>query len=117
MNESTIYAKSEAFALRIIKLYNYLCKEHKEFVFSKQLLRCGTSIGANIAEAQCGISSKDFLAKMYIAFKEASETRYWLTLLYKSNYLKREYYDSILKDCDELFRMLSSLTKTLKENS
>jgi len=117
VDENVIYVKSEAFALRIIKLYKYLCKEHKEFVLSKQLLRSGTSIGANIAEAQCGISGKDFLAKMYIAFKESSETRYWLTLLYKSNYLKQEYYVSISKDCDELFRMLSAITKTLRENS
>ena len=89
-NKNTVSAKSFAFALRVVKAYKYLTAQN-EYVLSKQLLRCGTSIGANIAEAQCGISGKDFLAKMYIAFKEASETRYWLTLLYKSNYLKREY--------------------------
>ena len=78
MKESIVFDKSKSFALRIIALYKYLCNETKEFILSKQLLRSGTSIGANIAEASCAYSSKEFLAKMYIAFKECAETAYWL---------------------------------------
>ena len=106
--------KSVAFALRMIALYKYLCTEKHEFILSKQALRSGTSIGANIAEAQCAISRKDFLAKMYIAFKECSETRYWLELLFKSNYIDAVQYDSIQSDCDELLKMLSAITKSTK---
>ena len=80
----TVALKSKHFAIRIIRLYQYLCQEKKEFVLSKQLLRSGTSIGANIAESSCAFSQKDFLAKMYIAFKECSETLYWLDLLYET---------------------------------
>ena len=113
MNKSIVEAKSKAFALRIIALYRYLCSEKKEFVLSKQLVRSGTSIGANVAEAQCAISDKDFSAKMYIAFKECSETKYWLELLYKSNYITEKQFDSIYSDCSELFKILSSITKSL----
>ena len=84
---------------------------------SKQLLRSGTSIGANIAEAECGISKKDFLAKMYIAFKECSESKYWLELLHETDYLTQSEFDSINADCTELQKLLSSITKTLKDNS
>lgn len=115
--ESVVFEKSKNFALRIIALYKYLCDEKKEFILSKQLLRSGTSIGANIAEANCACSRKDFLAKMYIAFKESAETAYWLELLYKAQYLTREQYDSINADCAELQKLLSSITKSLKENS
>ena len=84
---------------------------------SKQLLRSGTSIGANIAEANSAFSKKDFLAKMYIAFKECSESKYWLDLLYKTDYLTQSEFDSINADCTELQKLLSSITKTLKDNS
>lgn len=106
--------KSFAFALRAIALYKYLCDEKNEYVLSKQVLRSGTSIGANIAEAQCAISRKDFLSKMYIAFKECSETKYWLELLFKSDYIDSPQYDSIQSDCVELLKMLSAITKTMR---
>lgn len=115
-DENVIKNKSLAFAKRIVKLYKYLCDEKKEYVLSKQLLRSGTSIGANVQEAECGISKKDFLAKMYIAFKECVETEYWLELL-KDDYLSLSEYESIKKDCEELRKILSSITKTTKENS
>ncbi|MDD6568361.1 MAG: four helix bundle protein [Eubacteriales bacterium] len=114
---SIVFEKSKKFSLRIIGLYKYLCDEKKEYVLSKQLLRSGTSIGANIAEANCAISKKDFLAKMYIAFKESSETAYWLELLYGAEYLSKAEFDSINSDCTELQKILSSITKTTKDNS
>ena len=102
MGYSVVKIKSFEFAKRIIKLYKYLCEDKKEFILSKQLLRSGTSIGANIVEAECGISRKDFLAKMYISFKECAETKYWLELLYSSDYITKNQYDSITLDCEEL---------------
>ena len=114
MNEGVIRDKSKAFAVRIVKLYRYLCEEKKEFVLSKQLLRSGTSIGANIAEANCAISKKDFFAKMHIAFKECAESKYWLELLYETEYLTQTEYQSMLRDCVELYKLLSSVTKTMK---
>lgn len=117
MKESIVFDKSKSFALRIIALYKYLCDEKREFILSKQLLRSGTSIGANIAEANCAYSSKEFLAKMYIAFKECAETAYWLELLYKAQYLNQPEFDSINADCTELQKILSSITKTMKTNS
>jgi four helix bundle protein len=102
VNENTVKYKSLEFAKRIVKLYKYLCEEKKEFVLSKQLLRSGTSIGANVAEAECGISKKDFIAKMYIAFKECVETNYWIELLYSSDYVTEKEYISIKIDCEEL---------------
>ena len=86
------------FALRIVKLYKYLCNEKNEFVISKQLLRSGTSIGANIAESEHAQSTADFITKLYIALKEANETKYWLTLLTKAEYIKETEYESIMKD-------------------
>ena len=106
--------KSKRFALRIVNLYRYLCDEKKEYILSKQILRSGTSIGANLAEAEYAISRKDFLSKQYIALKECSETRYWLDLLYEADYLDKKSYESIITDCDELIRMLSASTKTIK---
>ena len=84
---------------------------------SKQLLRCGTSIGANIAEANCAFSEKDFLAKMYIAFKECAETEYWLELLFETDLLNEKEYKSMLSDCTEIKKLLSSITKTVKDNN
>ena len=111
--ENTAKHKSKRFAVRIIKLYQYLCAEKQEFVLSKQLLRSGTSIGANLAEAECAISKKDFLAKVYIALKESAETIYWLELLYETDFLSEEEYRSIYGDCEELRKMLSATTKTI----
>lgn len=115
--ESIVKIKSLAFAKRIVKLYKFLCEKHKEFVLSKQLLRSGTSIGANIVEAQCGSSRKDFLYKTQISYKECAETLYWLELLYSSDYLTENEYDSINNDCKELMKLLASIIKTTKENN
>ena len=113
MNDNNIIKiKSKSFAIRIVKLYKYLCSEMHEFVLSKQLLRSGTSIGANISEALCGISKKDFLAKMYIAFKECVESQYWLEILHESEFITSKEFESINIDCEELRKMLSSITKT-----
>ena len=93
--DNVIVIKSKAFALRIIKLYQYLVNEKKEYVMSKQILRCGTSIGANVKEAIRGQSKADFYAKMNISLKEASETEYWLELLHESSYIENEAFNSI----------------------
>ena len=111
-----IEEKSKAFAIRIVRLYKYLRTEKKEYVMSKQLLRCGTSIGANVAEANYGISRNEFLAKLYISLKETSETIYWIDLLYKTDYLTETQYNSMFRDAEELRKLLSSATKTIKEN-
>ena len=113
MMEQSARTKSKSFAIRIVKLYKYLCDEKREFVMSKQLLRCGTSIGANLAEAECAISRKDFLSKVYIALKECSEAKYWLEILYETDYLTENQYESISGDCEEIRRMLSATTKTM----
>lgn len=91
-----------------------LCRTRKEYVLSKQLLRSGTSIGANLAEAECAMSKKDFIAKLYIAHKECAETVYWLELLHATDYLSDSEYESIVGDCIELRKMLTSSTKTLE---
>jgi four helix bundle protein len=114
VDDNIVNTKSKAFALRIIKLYKYMREQKKEYVLSKQILRSGTSIGANINEAECAQSKADFYAKMYIAYKEASETKYWLELIYESEYISRKSYDSIYADCKELLRLLASITKTQK---
>ena len=113
--EQTAKFKSKKFAVRIVNLYKYLCNDKKEYVLSKQILRSGTSIGANIAEAECGISKKDFLSKIYIALKECVETIYWLDLLYETGYIDERMYLSMKSDCDELRKMLSANTKTTSE--
>ena len=114
MKDNVIENKSKAFALRIIKMYKYLCSEQKEYVLSKQVLRSGTSIGANVKEAIRGQSKADFYAKMNIALKECSETEYWLELLHESDYIDDESFDSIYKDCKEILKLLMSITKTQK---
>ncbi len=115
---SIVQEKNEDFALRIINLCQYLVtrEQNRGYVLSKQLLRSGTSIGANIAEAEYGISKDDFKAKMYIALKECNESRYWLRLLNKAKYLTNEEFDSIYKDSDEILKLLTSITKTIKDN-
>ncbi|MBQ1474542.1 MAG: four helix bundle protein [Ruminococcus sp.] len=114
MNEGVTYLKSKKFAVRIVKLYRYLCEDKREYVISKQLLKSGTSIGANISEANCAISEKDFLAKMYIAFKECAETEYWLELLCDTELLNEQEFQSIISDCREIKKLLSSITITTK---
>ncbi len=111
-----IVDKSKAFAVRIIKLYKYLCDEKKEFVLSKQILKSGTSIGANVKEASKGQSKADFIAKMSIALKEASETEYWLELLCETDYINKENFESIYADNEEILKILTRIIKTAKEN-
>ncbi len=113
---SAVYEKSLRFSVRIVRLYQFLRSEKREFVMSKQLLRSGTSVGANISEAQYAISKNDFLNKMYISLKESAETMYWLDLLYQTDYLSIKQYQSICADCKELHRLLSSITKSTREN-
>ena len=107
-----VQEKSRDFASRIIKMHQYLQQIKREFVMSKQLLRSGTSIGANISEALCAQSKKDFYAKMYIAYKESSETLYWIDMLFKNGYITDVQHESIRKDSLELVKMLSAITKT-----
>ena len=112
--ENVIVIKSKQFAIRIIRLYQYLCREKKEYVLSNQLLRSGTSIGANVKEAIRGQSKADFIAKMNIALKEASESEYWLELLHMTGYLNDNQFSSIYANCQELLRILTSIIKTSK---
>ena len=106
--------KSFEFAVRIVKLVNYLQEEKKEFILSKQLLRSGTAIGALVSEAKFGQSNADFLSKMYIALKEANETLYWLKLLYVTEYISFSQFESMECDGNEILAMLISTTKTMK---
>ena len=111
MGENVVLVKSKAFAVRIVRLYQYLISDGKEFVLSKQLLRSGTSIGANIREANRGQSRKDFVSKMNIALKEAAESEYWLELLHETGYLTQSEFSSIMSDCNELNKLLISIVK------
>ena len=111
-NDSILKQKSMAFARRIVRLYQYLIREKQEYVMSKQILRSGTSIGANIAEAIYGSSRKDFVAKLYIAEKEAAETLYWMELLNSCDYIPDSIYQSMRKDCRELLSMLAASIKS-----
>jgi len=118
MNENTIYKKSFKFAVRIVNLYKFLCNLQKEYILSKQLLRCGTSIGANVNEAISAQSKKDFIAKMSIANKEARETKYWIDLLIETEYLKENenYVKSLQNGIEEIIKILTSIIKTSQEN-
>ena len=109
--ESIVEKKSFDFAVRTVNLYKYLTDNKKEFVLSKQLLRSGTSIGANVTEAQKGQSKADFNAKMNIALKEANESEYWIRLLYRTEYLTKEEFNSIEKDIKEIIAILVSICK------
>ena len=111
MSESIVFEKSKQFSVRIVNLYKYLKEDKKEYILSAQLLRSGTSIGANIAEACCAISKKDFLSKMYIAYKECAETLYWLELLCESGYIEKNHFDDIYKDGEEIVKILVAITK------
>ena len=113
--EHTVEQKSFLFAVRIVKLCKHLNTAKKEYVLSKQLLRAGTSIGANIAEAEQAQSKADFISKMNIALKEAVETNYWLRLLQASDYLSNAEFSSIHSDCRELEKMLTAIIKTAKQ--
>ncbi|MFA5881882.1 MAG: four helix bundle protein [Eubacteriales bacterium] len=115
MFDNIIITKSFDFAIQIIKLYQNLCEEKREYILSKQLLKAGTSIGANVKEAIQAQSKKDFTAKMNIALKEASESEYWIELLTKTDYLTKSQSKKILNDCKEINKILSSIVKTSKK--
>lgn len=114
MKKNILLNKSKLFALRIIKLYKYLKENKQEYILSKQLLRSGTSIGANTKESVFAQSKADFIAKLFIAQKECAETEYWLELLHESDYINKQEFDSIYEDCQELMRLLVATTKTLQ---
>jgi len=118
MNENVIYKKSFEFAKRIINLYKFLCENKREFILSKQILRCGTSIGANVNEAIAAQSKRDFISKMAIASKEARETKYWLELLISTDYISKneKHVSSLQNDIEEIIKILTSIVKTSQEN-
>ena len=118
MRQNIAIEKSKAFALRIVRLHRYLCDEKHEYVLSNQLLRSGTSIGANLAESVYASTRKDFVSKVYIALKECAETAYWLDLIHDSEYLNDAEYQSIAADCKDILYILRATTKTIhsKEN-
>jgi four helix bundle protein len=115
MKGNVIQDKSYLFALKIIKTFRYLSQEKREFVLSKQLLRSGTSIGANVEEAIGGQSKRDFLSKISISYKEARETHYWIRLLSDSEYLDKEVSKDLIIDLDEILRIIGSIQKTTRE--
>jgi four helix bundle protein len=117
MKENVIKDKSFAFALRIVKLYQFLCDTKKEYVLSKQVLRSGTSIGANVRESEHGQSKADFIHKISISLKEANETDYWLALLFQAGYLDEEMYQSLKQDCEEILKILTAIVKTSKSSN
>lgn len=114
-NENVILVKTYSFAKRIIRLYLFLSKEKKEYILSKQILRCGTSIGANVEEAQGGQSKKDFIAKTQISLKETKETHYWLRLLKDTDILEENLANSLIKDCEEILYILTAILKGSKK--
>ena len=112
--DNIIAIKSYKFAVRCVNLYKYLCEEKHDYVIGKQLLRSGTSIGANVKEAIRGISKAEFRAKMSISLKEASESEFWIELLRDTEYITKEEAESLLNDCGELLRLLMSIVKTIQ---
>ncbi len=112
--DNVTYEKAYNFAIRIVKAFQYLCQSKKEFVLSKQMLRSGTSIGANIAEANGAISDADFSSKISIAYKECLETKYWLSLLKDTGYINEKTFESMYNDADELGKILFSILKTTR---
>ena len=116
MRENVLLDKSFAFAIRIVNLYKYLCAEKKEYLLSKQLLRCGTSIGANVNEAQDAQSRNDFISKLSISLKEARESKYWIELLKETGYLSEKEANNILADLIEIIKLLISIIKSTKES-
>ena len=117
MGNNVIYELSKKFAIRIIKLYVFLKEEKHEFVMSKQIYRCGTSIGANIAESTYAQSTPDYISKLSISLKEASETLYWLDLLQESNYITTEQYESISNDVKTIMGTLVNIINKLKQKN
>lgn len=116
INNNPLLEKSLIFAARIVKLYQYLIKEKHETVISKQIVRSGTSIGANANEAAYGVSQADFIVKLQISLKETAETEYWLRLLMLTDYIEKEHGESMLNDCLEIKRILIASLKTARNN-
>jgi len=112
-----LHQKSLNFAVRIVNFYKYLCEEKREFVMSKQILRCGTSIGANVRESKNAQTDPDYLSKMNIALKEADETQYWLEVLLQSQFITEEEYKSLNEDLKEIIAMLVSTVKKIKQKT
>lgn len=115
--DNIIQVKSFAFAIRIVNMYKYLVNEKKEFILSKQLLRSGTSIGANVEESIGGASEKDFLNKLTIAYKEARESIYWLKLLHATDYLSNTEFESLHNDAEELCKIIGKIQTTIKNRN
>jgi four helix bundle protein len=111
-SKNIVEKKSFDFAIRIINVYKYLTEKKNEYVLSKQLLRCGTSIGANVEEAEGAITKKDFLNKMYIAHKESRETSYWIRLLFQTEFITKKQYESIFNDCEDLIKLTGKIIST-----
>jgi len=114
--DNVVQIKSYNFAIRVVELYKDLSVNKKEFILSKQLLRSGTSIGANVEEALGGQSRKDFYAKLTISYKEARESHYWIRLLKDTNYLTQKQYDSLILDIEELLKIIGSIQKTIRNS-
>jgi len=117
VKENILKLKSYAFAIRVVKLSQYLQDKKKEFVLSKQIIRSGTAVGALIREAEYGQSKTDFIHKLSIALKEANETEYWICILYDTGYIKQKEFESISADCKELLKLLIASIKTTKERN
>lgn len=117
MARSVVFELSKKFALRVIRLYVYLKDERKEYVMSKQIYRCGTSIGANIAESRFAQSDADYICKLSIALKEASETMYWLDLLHESDFISLKQYESLLNDVKTIMGTLVNIINKIKTNN
>ncbi len=113
-DDDIIVERSYAFAVRIINCYKYITANKSEFVLSKRLLRCGTSVGANVEKAMGSYSGEDFRAKLSVAYKEAKESRYWLRLLSETDFLEKRVTDSLLADCDELLKSMDNIIKCIK---
>ena len=116
-NDNVLQIKSFAFAVKIVKVCQLLVEDRKEFVLSKQLLKAGTSVGANVEESIGGQSEKDFYAKLSISYKEARETHYWIRLLTATDYLSKEKGESLLQDAEELLKIIGSIQKTLRSKN
>ena len=116
-DENVVKEKSFEFSVRIVNLYKHLTANKQEYVLSKQLLRAGTSIGANICEAEQAQSASDFISKLSISLKESNETDYWLRILYRTEYLNNLEYSSIIADCRDLTKILTSIIKSLKNQN
>jgi four helix bundle protein len=112
--DNILYDKSYAFSIRIVKLAQYLNKEKKEYILSKQIIRSGTSVGALVSESKFAQSKADFINKLMIALKEANETQYWINLLHDTDYLNKSMHKSLYADIDEIISLLVSITKTIK---